>query len=175
MAQSVIENPWEGTKGPWLFLMTRSLLFYLIYCFPLHLHFLTSLIKCILWLKFFYRQKPGRRHGGGWKFHPGKAPEGPAPFQLDGWELAVGRWMTVASWLSPGGQLVKDRNNFMWLLHTASHSMLAGPQEGMSQEGVSREATILRDPDGDAAKCSWPCHKSPWKSLPPYPTVQVRH
>ena len=42
----------------------------------------------------------------------------------------------------------------MWLLHMASHSMVAGPQEGMSQEGVSREATILRDPDKEAAKCS---------------------
>ena len=34
-------------------------------CFPSFLHFLTSLIKLILWLKFFYRQKAGGGHGEG--------------------------------------------------------------------------------------------------------------
>lgn len=33
--------------------------------FPLLLHFLISLIKLILWLKFFYKQKAGRGHGWG--------------------------------------------------------------------------------------------------------------
>jgi len=33
-------------------------------CFPLFLPFLTSLIKFILWLKFFYRQKAGWGHRG---------------------------------------------------------------------------------------------------------------
>ena len=33
-------------------------------CFPLLLHFLTLLIKLILCLKFFYRQKAGGGHGG---------------------------------------------------------------------------------------------------------------
>ena len=32
--------------------------------FPLFLHFLTSLIKLILWLKFSHRQKAGRGHSG---------------------------------------------------------------------------------------------------------------
>ena len=36
----------------------------LLDCFPLFLHFLTSLIKLILWLKFFHRQKAGWGHGG---------------------------------------------------------------------------------------------------------------
>ena len=41
--------------------------------FPLFLHFLTSLIKLIPWLKFFHRQKEGWGHGG-------HRPQGPAPF-----------------------------------------------------------------------------------------------
>ena len=40
--------------------------FVLFECFPLFLHFLSSLIKLILWLKFFHRQKAGRGHGVGW-------------------------------------------------------------------------------------------------------------
>ena len=44
--------------------MTKLLLFGLLDCFPLFLHFLISLIKLILWLKFFHRQKAGRGHGG---------------------------------------------------------------------------------------------------------------
>ena len=31
-------------------------------CFPLFVHFLTSLIQLILWLRFFHRQKAGRGH-----------------------------------------------------------------------------------------------------------------
>ena len=38
--------------------------FVLFDCFALLLHFLTSLIKLILRLKFFYRQKAGGGHGG---------------------------------------------------------------------------------------------------------------
>ena len=37
----------------------------LLNCFPLFLHFLASLIKLILWLKFFHRQKAGRGWGVG--------------------------------------------------------------------------------------------------------------
>ena len=37
--------------------------FVLLDCFSFFLHFLTSLIKFILWLKFFYRQKAGGGHG----------------------------------------------------------------------------------------------------------------
>ena len=49
--------------------------FVLFEYFPLFLHFLTSLIKLILWLKFFHRQKAGRGHGG-------QGPQGPAVFHL---------------------------------------------------------------------------------------------
>ena len=38
--------------------------FVLFDCFPLFLHFLTSVTKLILWRKFFHRQKAGRGHGG---------------------------------------------------------------------------------------------------------------
>ena len=38
--------------------------FVLFDCFSLLLHFLTSLIKRTLWLKFFHRQKAGGGHGG---------------------------------------------------------------------------------------------------------------
>ena len=51
-------SPWGRTKGPWLCLMAKVLLLCLAWLFPF-LHFLTSLIKSILWLKFFYRQKAG--------------------------------------------------------------------------------------------------------------------
>ena len=44
-------------------------------CFALVLHFLTSLIKLILWLKFFHRQNANREHGG-------EGPQGPATFHL---------------------------------------------------------------------------------------------
>ena len=45
---------------------TIQIYYYLVLldCFPLFLHFLTSLIKLILWLKFFHRQKAGGGHGG---------------------------------------------------------------------------------------------------------------
>ena len=43
--------------------MTRQVLFSLIGPFPFVLHFLTSLIKLILWLKLFHRQKAGRGYG----------------------------------------------------------------------------------------------------------------
>ena len=37
--------------------------FLLFDCFPFFLPFLTSLIRFILWLKFFYRGNAGRGHG----------------------------------------------------------------------------------------------------------------
>ena len=46
-------------------------------CFHLLLHFITSLIKPVLWLKFFERQ--AEDPGGGWgRVCPEKAPQGPA-------------------------------------------------------------------------------------------------
>ena len=58
-AHSFIFSPGGGTvKGPWL--MTKLFLFCLIGLLSLVLHFLTSLIKFIVWLQFFYRQKAGR-------------------------------------------------------------------------------------------------------------------
>ena len=44
-------------------------------CFPLFLHVLTSLIKLILQLKLFHRQKAGKGHGG-------QGPQSSAPFQF---------------------------------------------------------------------------------------------
>ena len=65
MAQNMIYRPWRGTKHPWLCLMTELLLFALVWQLSLLLHFLISLIKLILWLKFFCRQKAARGHGRG--------------------------------------------------------------------------------------------------------------
>ena len=56
MVQNVIHSPCGGTKGPWLCLMTKLLSFGLD-CFPLLLHFLTSLIKLFPWLKFFFKEQ----------------------------------------------------------------------------------------------------------------------
>ena len=55
---------WEETKSPWLCLM--NIFYYLVSfdCFPLYLYVLTSLIRLILWQRFFHRQKSGRGHGG---------------------------------------------------------------------------------------------------------------
>ena len=39
--------------------------FVLFECFPLFLHFLSSLIKLILWLKFVHRQRQGEVTEGG--------------------------------------------------------------------------------------------------------------
>ena len=52
MAQNIIHSPWEGTKGPWLCLLTTLLLFSLFRLFSLVSAFLASLIKLILWLQF---------------------------------------------------------------------------------------------------------------------------
>ena len=43
-----------------------TVIVYLAGLLALFLHFLTSLIKLLLWLKFFHRQKAGRGHGVGW-------------------------------------------------------------------------------------------------------------
>ena len=70
MAQDIIYSTWGGTKGSWLCLTAKVLLFRLAWllCF---LHFLTWLNLFLggTWgrpkrLKFFYRQEAGRRHGG---------------------------------------------------------------------------------------------------------------
>ena len=63
MAQNIIHSPWGRTGDTWLCLMTK--LFCCLVSFdylPLFLHYLTSLIKLILWLKFFRRQEAGREH-----------------------------------------------------------------------------------------------------------------
>ena len=52
MSQNINYDHWEGTKGPCLCLVSKLLFFGLFDWFPLFLHFLTSLIKLILWLKF---------------------------------------------------------------------------------------------------------------------------
>ena len=78
MAQNITDSPWEGTKGPWFCLMAKLLLFCLA-CFPFFLYFLTFLIRFVLWLKFFYRQKAGRGHRG---FCSRKTPADPAQLYL---------------------------------------------------------------------------------------------
>ena len=60
-AQIIIYSPWGGAKSPWLCLMTQLLLFCPVDCFPLLLHFLTSLVKLILWIKFFLQTKGRQR------------------------------------------------------------------------------------------------------------------
>ena len=55
VAQNIIYSPWGGSKGPWLCLMTKLDYLVLLNCVPLLLHFLTSLIKLILWLEFFHK------------------------------------------------------------------------------------------------------------------------
>ena len=64
VVQNIIYSPWGRTKGPWLCLMAKDY-FVLLDCFLFFLPFLTSLMKFILWLKFFYRQKAGGGHGWG--------------------------------------------------------------------------------------------------------------
>ena len=51
MAQNIIYSPWEGTKCPWLCLMTTPLLFSVLWLFSFVSAFLISLIKLILWPK----------------------------------------------------------------------------------------------------------------------------
>lgn len=55
-------SPWR-TKGLWLCFIAKVLLFCLALLFFLHV--LTSLMKFILWLRFFHRQEAGRGHGRG--------------------------------------------------------------------------------------------------------------
>ena len=56
---------WGGTESPWRCLMTKLSLFCPVcLSFLLLLHVFTSLIKLIIWLEFFHRQKTGWGHGG---------------------------------------------------------------------------------------------------------------
>ena len=66
------EAPYGGTKCPWLCLITPY--YYLVYFdyFPLFIHFLTSLIKLILWLKFLHTQKKKAEDMGKWWGSGGK-------------------------------------------------------------------------------------------------------
>lgn len=52
MAGIILSSPWGGMKGPWLCLMGTSLLFGLLWPFPLFMHFSTSLMKLVLGLAF---------------------------------------------------------------------------------------------------------------------------
>ena len=64
MAQNIIYNPWERTKGPWLCLATTTLLFSLLWLFSFIStcsHFSDQ--TCSL-TKAFHRQKAGRRLRG---------------------------------------------------------------------------------------------------------------
>ena len=56
-AQNIIYKPWAVTKGPWLCLVTKLLLFGFVCLLSFAFVFLTSLIKFILWLKIFYGQE----------------------------------------------------------------------------------------------------------------------
>ena len=49
------DSPWGGTKGSWLCLMAKLLLFHLVWLFSFLLCFLTSLIKFTLWNSGFIR------------------------------------------------------------------------------------------------------------------------
>ena len=63
-ARNIAYSPWVRAKGSWLCLMAKVLCFCLAWLFSF-LHFLTFLVKFIPWLKLFYRQKAGGRHGLG--------------------------------------------------------------------------------------------------------------
>ena len=65
MAQNIVYSPWGGTKGPWLCLMARLLLFGLVWLFSFAPAFSHPPIKLTLWLKVFYKQKAGGGHGVG--------------------------------------------------------------------------------------------------------------
>ena len=56
LSQDIICRSWGGTKGPWLCLTAQLLLWVLFDCY-FFLHVLASMIKFVLWLKFFCRQK----------------------------------------------------------------------------------------------------------------------
>ena len=66
MTQNVIYSLGGGTKVPRLYLMTVLYCFVLLasLCFCIFFFFI-YLIKCILWLKFFYRRKASGGGGGG--------------------------------------------------------------------------------------------------------------
>ena len=75
MAQNIIYSPWEGTKGPWLRLMTTLLSFSLFWLFRFCISHSSDQTCSVT--KALHRQKAGRRHG--W----GQGPQGPASFQCD--------------------------------------------------------------------------------------------
>ena len=106
MAQSIIYSPWEETKGPWLCLMTELLLLGLLWLFSF---VLTSLIKLILWLKFFHRKKAGWGHGG-------QGPKGPAQFHVHSLVLtaAFPAPSSVASTYQGLKKSLLDRNWIAW-------------------------------------------------------------
>lgn len=85
MAQNMVFSPQGGTKGPRLCLMTERLAGLTGLLSFASASVLTSLIKPILWLKFFYRQKAGGRRGR-------EGPQGPAlvqnEFSLNPWLFA---------------------------------------------------------------------------------------
>lgn len=85
MAQNMVFSPRGGTKGPRLCLMTERLAGLTGLLSFASASVLTSLIKPILWLKFFYRQKAGGRRGR-------EGPQGPAlvqnEFSLNPWLFA---------------------------------------------------------------------------------------
>ena len=70
-SQNILYSPWEGTKGLWLCLMAKLLLFCLAWLLSFaSAFFLTSLIKFVLWtqgrprrLKFLNKQEADGGHG----------------------------------------------------------------------------------------------------------------
>ena len=112
MAQNIIYSPWEGTKGPWLCLLTTLLLFSLLRLFSLVSAFLASLIKLILWLQF----STGKRQAEDVVRQPGSYST--APFQWH-WRfiLTLGQVCTVG--VTGFGSLCKLQNwcsQEWWLL-----------------------------------------------------------
>ena len=93
--------------------------FVLFDCFPFFLLFLSSLIKFILWLKFFYRQKAGRGHGWGWSYSVTWSPLVPGickPSTMSGSGLVLcepGAVLCSIS-LNPCGAHVKAINELLY-------------------------------------------------------------
>ena len=65
MAQNIIYSSW-GRTNPWLYWMVKLLLLVLLNCFSFSLYFPIYLIKLILWLEFFYKQREVRGQEWWW-------------------------------------------------------------------------------------------------------------
>ena len=81
--------------------------FILLDSFPFFLYFLTSLIKCMPWLKFFYRQKAAEDAVG---VCSGKGSSGPA-----GWWWSPRHCSILSLSLGPPGRDLRLMTTLLWI------------------------------------------------------------